>query len=534
MSKHITIICLLASAINICASESERQMAQALVLTAQADVESHKVRKLEAQALLADAQVRFAQEQKEREEIAAAERATIYDSTLRALLGQTDENGQHQNAGAGHGGDTAPGQSGGSSDASQTNSHEPSEVNLGEKTFKHLKGTLKGVVRKHAQKQKSLLRKEAKYKKEQAQLEHGHNMERLAFLGQGFNSLLEDKERLTNGALAIGGTALAIYLAKRSTGFAFAQAEAYLKKPALVDKTSRLDASTLFSPSYWRQRFFGNNRMKDVVVDPMLKARLDRIAHQTKNTKKHGGNLQHLLLYGQPGTGKTLFAENLALDSGMDYAILSGANLSRFNQAESLEELRKLFAWAEKSNKGTLLFFDECEGFAKKRGGSNTSEAHEKILSSWLKLTGTESKRVMLAGATNRPEDLDSAALSRFNMKVEFTLPREAERTQLILQYYRKHVQQHVKNAPTSLLEKIMHYFKPKGSLTQAPDLTDEQLELLVARTEGYSGRDISKMMDRIYTIGLAKDMPSVEFADCLLALDEIQEERNNLGNFKN
>ena len=70
---------------------------------------------------------------------------------------------------------------------------------------------------------------------------------------------------------------------------------------------------------------------------------------------------QNLLLHGPPGTGKTMFAKNLALNSGMDYAIMTGADVSPLGK-ESVTELHKLFDWSSSSSKGLVLFIDEADG----------------------------------------------------------------------------------------------------------------------------------------------------------------------------
>jgi hypothetical protein len=56
-----------------------------------------------------------------------------------------------------------------------------------------------------------------------------------------------------------------------------------------------------------------------------------------------------------------MFAKNLALNSGMDYAILTGADVSPLGK-EAVTELHKMFDWASSSNKGLVLFIDEADG----------------------------------------------------------------------------------------------------------------------------------------------------------------------------
>ena len=70
---------------------------------------------------------------------------------------------------------------------------------------------------------------------------------------------------------------------------------------------------------------------------------------------------RNVLLYGPPGTGKTMFAKTLALNSGMDYAIMTGGDVAPLGK-DSVTEIHKLFDWSSKSRKGLVLFVDEADG----------------------------------------------------------------------------------------------------------------------------------------------------------------------------
>ena len=64
------------------------------------------------------------------------------------------------------------------------------------------------------------------------------------------------------------------------------------------------------------------------------------------------------MFWGPPGTGKTLVARKLALQSGLDYAIMSGGDVGPL-KSDAVTEIHKLFQWAEASPKGLMLFIDE-------------------------------------------------------------------------------------------------------------------------------------------------------------------------------
>lgn len=95
---------------------------------------------------------------------------------------------------------------------------------------------------------------------------------------------------------------------------------------------------------------------------PSLEERLRDIAIATRNTKRNRGFYRNILFYGPPGTGKTLFAKKLAQHSGMDYAILSGGDVSPMGR-DGVTAIHKVFNWAQTSRRGLLLFLDEADAF---------------------------------------------------------------------------------------------------------------------------------------------------------------------------
>ncbi|GFH19459.1 AAA domain-containing protein [Haematococcus lacustris] len=107
-------------------------------------------------------------------------------------------------------------------------------------------------------------------------------------------------------------------------------------------------------------------------------------------------------------------AKRLARTSGLDYAIMSGGDVAPL-EGKAVTQLHQAFDWAERSSKGLLLFIDEADAFL-----------------------GRRSKDFMVVIATNRPGDLDDAVLDRMDEALEFALPREEERLQLLRLYLDK------------------------------------------------------------------------------------------------
>jgi ATPase family AAA domain-containing protein 3A/B len=165
-----------------------------------------------------------------------------------------------------------------------------------------------------------------------------------------------------------------------------------------------------------------------------LQAKLDTVVAATQTTWKRGGYFGHLLLHGQPGTGKTLFARQLALASGMEFAMLSGPAFDQFDDANAIIEIKSLFSWANRSKKGLLLFVDEAESFLEDR----RKQGRSKVLNEWISHTGTETRRFMTVYATNRPEVLDSAVVSRVTRAIHIPAPGASEIAGMLRQFWKR------------------------------------------------------------------------------------------------
>ena len=95
----------------------------------------------------------------------------------------------------------------------------------------------------------------------------------------------------------------------------------------------------------------------------------------------------------------------------MDYAIMTGGDVGPLGR-DGAAEINKLFAWAEKSKKGLILFIDEADAFLRQGRGAVTaaegiSEDTRNALSAFLHHTGTETNKFCIVLATNCKEILD-------------------------------------------------------------------------------------------------------------------------------
>lgn len=301
-------------------------------------------------------------------------------------------------------------------------------------------------------------------------------------LGTGYQALVDDPNKivLTAGGLTL--IALGVYTAKQSTLLAGKYIEARLGKPSLVRETSRftiLDAFKHPVKTIKQLRNSGQDSLQGVVLEPNLEMRLREIAVSTKNTKANKGLFRNLLMHGPPGTGKTLFAKKLAMHSGMDYAILTGGDVAPMGR-EGVSAIHKVFDWSSTSRRGLLLFVDEADAFLRKRANEQISEDLRASLNAFLYRTGEQSNRFMLVLASNQPEQFDYAINDRLDEIVSFSLPGTEERKRMIYHYFDKYLLKAGNGAKQIKLDSFDFVKK---------------CEELAAKTEGFSGREISKLI---------------------------------------
>ena len=142
-----------------------------------------------------------------------------------------------------------------------------------------------------------------------------------------------------------------------------------------------------------------------------------------------------ILLYGAPGTGKTLLAKALAKESGVNFISVKGPELMSKYVGDSERAVREIFKKAKQAAP-TILFFDEIESVVPVRGaGGGDSQVAQRVISQFLtELDGIEElKGVVVLAATNRFDMVDSALLrsGRFDLKFELPLPDKKTRVEI-------------------------------------------------------------------------------------------------------
>jgi transitional endoplasmic reticulum ATPase len=141
-----------------------------------------------------------------------------------------------------------------------------------------------------------------------------------------------------------------------------------------------------------------------------------------------------VMLYGSPGTGKTLLAKAVANESGANFISISGPEVMSKWYGQSEENLRKIFDDAEK-NAPSIIFIDEVDSIAPKRE-EVTGEVERRVVSQLLTLMDGLKKRgkVIVIAATNRPNAVDPALRrpGRFDREIEIPVPDRAGRLEIL------------------------------------------------------------------------------------------------------
>ncbi|KAI9666898.1 MAG: hypothetical protein M1831_001403 [Alyxoria varia] len=139
-----------------------------------------------------------------------------------------------------------------------------------------------------------------------------------------------------------------------------------------------------------------------------------------------------LLLYGPPGTGKTLLARAVAKQSGATVLEVSGSDVYDMYVGESEKNVRAIFSLAKKLSP-CVVFIDEADAIFASRGSGTNRNSHRELINQFLReWDGMTDTNAFIMVATNRPFDLDDAALRRLPRRLLVDLPVEKDREDIL------------------------------------------------------------------------------------------------------
>ncbi|WP_458457082.1 CDC48 family AAA ATPase [Methanobrevibacter sp.] len=206
------------------------------------------------------------------------------------------------------------------------------------------------------------------------------------------------------------------------------------------------------------------------------------------------------LLYGIPGTGKTLLAKAVASESEANFISVKGPELLSKWVGESEKGVREVFRKAKQAAP-TVIFFDEIDAIASTRSGSDTDSGVTKRVVNQLltEMDGLEElEDVAIIAATNRPDILDAGLMrpGRFDRHIQVKEPDEEARLSIF--------KVHTKDMPLA---------------------KDVNLKKLAKNTEGYVGADIEAVCREAAMLTLrnnleAEEIPYKYFKD---AIDKVK-----------
>lgn len=201
--------------------------------------------------------------------------------------------------------------------------------------------------------------------------------------------------------------------------------------------------------------------LKELVMLPLQRPELFGKGQLTKPCKG-------ILLFGPPGTGKTMLAKAVATEAGANFINISMSSITSKWFGEGEKYVKAVFSLASKISP-SVIFVDEVDSMLGRRENPGEHEAMRKMknefMVNWDGLRTKDKERVLVLAATNRPFDLDEAVIRRLPRRLMVNLP----------------------DAPNR--EKIIKVILAKEELAPGVDL-----EAVANMTDGYSGSDLKNL----------------------------------------
>ena len=241
---------------------------------------------------------------------------------------------------------------------------------------------------------------------------------------------------------------------------------------------------------------------KDVAGAEEAKQELEEVVEFLKHPQKYndlGAKIpKGVLLYGPPGTGKTLLAKAVAGEAGVPFFSISGSDFVEMFVGVGASRVRDLFDQAKKSAP-CIVFIDEIDAVGRQRGaglGGGHDEREQTLNQLLVEMDGfSANEGIIMIAATNRPDILDPALLrpGRFDRQIVVDRPDIKGRTEIL--------KVHVKG-------------KPMG-----PDVN---LDVIAQRTPGFTGADLSNLVNEAALLTARKDKKAINMLEMEEAAERV------------
>jgi hypothetical protein len=217
------------------------------------------------------------------------------------------------------------------------------------------------------------------------------------------------------------------------------------------------------------------------VFCPSTSFKFKAVAQALERYRTNGkGKLPSMIVFGPPGTGKTMMCKRIAKEANANYMLISSSDL--WKTAFPINEFNRMMSKAERCSGPTIIFIDECDKIFMNRellkaqqlkhGGNGYAHA---LVDAVLAKMGSSSDKVMLLLATNHIELMEPALLSRMTYQIKLEFPALPEREKLI---------------------------KALVDLEMTPEdaklFTEEKVHEIAVLIDDFSGRRIEMLIQRI------------------------------------
>ncbi|MBP2631459.1 MAG: ATP-dependent metalloprotease FtsH [Firmicutes bacterium] len=241
---------------------------------------------------------------------------------------------------------------------------------------------------------------------------------------------------------------------------------------------------------------------KDVAGADEAKQELEEVVEFLKHPKKFndlGARIpKGVLLYGPPGTGKTLLAKAVAGEAGVPFFSISGSDFVEMFVGVGASRVRDLFEQAKK-NAPCIVFIDEIDAVGRQRGagvGGGHDEREQTLNQLLVEMDGfAANEGIIIIAATNRPDILDPALLrpGRFDRQIVVDKPDVKGRNAIL--------KVHTKGKPVS---------------------EDANLDILARRTPGFTGADLSNLVNEAALLSARRNKKKIAMAELEESIERV------------